>query len=329
MVFFGRLLVLPAIAAAAMCVPLTARAQLTPDVVASYRTVVGSRIEAAVIFAGDQGISGSTMSQATGGTDQRTANVKVSKVEGAGDVGHPKPLGGLPLRWQPRVQGSMGYLTARNDFHAGPLQGDEIDDKSFAIQFGGGARFWFTDRVSFAPTLMGMYGHIKSDYVANSDFAKANLAEAQALGLVDWSTNTWSIIPAADVRYVVDWHRTVFKLDSELTYYYTRNFRASNPALNVSGNSETWRNRLDVDVPIGLALFGQELHTGGFFSRTEFYGDIRTGLADDHMYQIHGRLVLDLVGKLWKTKWLGLGGSYLWGSTFHAWTVGADIAMIF
>jgi hypothetical protein len=84
-----------------------------------------------------------------------------------------------------------------------------------------------------------------------------------------------------------------------------------------------------VDVPIGLTLFGQELHTGRFFSRTEFYGDVRTGLDDDHMYQIHGRLVLDLIDKLWKTKWLGLGGSYLWGSTFHAWTVGADIPMIF
>ena len=319
---------LSAIAAvAAICVPLTARAQLTPDVIAAYKNVVGSRIEAAIIVAGDQGVSGGTMSQASGGTDRRSTSAKVTKFGGAGNIGQPKPLGSLPLRWQPRFQGSIGYLAANNRFNAGPLQGDEIGEASFAMEFGGGLRFWFNDHLSFAPTVMGMYGHIKSEYTPNSDFAKANLLEAQQLGLVDWTTNTWSIIPAADVRYVFDWHRTAFKVDSEFNYFYTRTFRASNPSLSVGGSSGTWRNKLEVDVPLGLELFHHELHTGGFFSRTELYGNVRTGLDDDHMYQAHGRLVLDFLGKLWKMKWIGLGGSYIWGSTFHAWTVAADIAI--
>jgi hypothetical protein len=51
-------------ATAALFVPLTCRARaLPPDIVASFRNIVGSRIEAAVILAGDQGISGGTFSQ--------------------------------------------------------------------------------------------------------------------------------------------------------------------------------------------------------------------------------------------------------------------------
>ena len=51
----------------------------------------------------------------------------------------------------------MGYLTAKNDFHAGLLGGDESKYKTYAIEFGGGARFWFDNHFSFSPTLMGMY----------------------------------------------------------------------------------------------------------------------------------------------------------------------------
>ena len=57
--------------------------------------------------------------------------------------------------------------------------------------------------------------------------------------------------------------------------------------------------------------------------------DLRTGLNTDHMYEVHGRVVLDFLGKLWKVKWIGVGGSYLWGDNFSASTFGADVAFKF
>jgi hypothetical protein len=316
--------------ATAICVPLTARTQPPPpDVVASLRDVVGSRIEAAVILTGEEGISGGTFSQASGGTIRRGVQAKVTKVGGVGDAGHRRPLGSLPVRWQLRFQGSLGYLTANNQFQAGLLEGDESLDRSFALQFGGGVRLWFNDHLSFAPTVMGLYGHIQNTYTARSEFATTNLLEFQQLGLVDWTANTWSIIPAVDVKYLFTWHRTVFTLQSDFAYYHTQSFAVSNPSLTAGGDSETWRNKVDLDIPLGITLFDQELHGGGFFSRIEFYGDLRDGLDTEHMYQIHGRLVLDLVDRLWKFKWIGAGGSYLWGSNFHAWTLGADVSIKF
>ena len=39
--------------------------------------------------------------------------------------------------------------------------------------------------------------------------------------------------------------------------------------------------------------------------------------------------MLDLLGRLWKVKSIGVGGSYLWGSNFTAWTVDADVDIKF
>jgi hypothetical protein len=47
----------------------------------------------------------------------------VSKFAGAGDVGDPQKLGDLDLAWQPRLQGSIGYVDATSDIRAGPLKG--------------------------------------------------------------------------------------------------------------------------------------------------------------------------------------------------------------
>ena len=94
--------------------------------------------------------------------------------------------------------------------------------------------------------------------------------------------------------------------------------------LNASGNSQGWENKLDADVPLGLKVFGRELHTGGYFARTELFGDLREGLDMDHIYSANGRLVLDFTGKLWKVRWLGVGTTYYWSRAVSGWAIGLD-----
>jgi hypothetical protein len=40
-------------------------------------------------------------------------------------------------------------------------------------------------------------------------------------------------------------------------------------------------------------------------------------------------LVLDLLGKVWKVRWLGIGYSYFWGDHFNGWSVGVDLRLKF
>jgi hypothetical protein len=88
-------------------------------------------------------------------------------------------------------------------------------------------------------------------------------------------------------------------------------------------------NKIDLDMPLGIQLFGHELHTGGYLSRTELLGDLKDGLGVAHMNEVHGRLVLDVLHQLWKVQWIGLGASYIDGTNISGWTVGVDVAFRF
>jgi len=298
-----------------------------PDVAAKFNEIVGNRIEALSILGGDYGISGGFYS--VGGDPQRNVDLSLLKMGGGGEFGEKRPLGSLGISWQPRLLGALGYLEAKDNFKGGLLGGDESKYKTFALQVGGGARFWFGDHLSLAPTIAGMYGHSENSYDANSQFARTNFEILNRTGLINWTANTWSVNPGADLQYEYSWRRTIFTLSSTFSYYHTESFDTTTPNLDIVGDSEMWRNKIDVDVPLGLKLLGYELRSGGYFSRTELFGNIQEGLRADHIYEIHGRLVLDLLGKFWKLRWLGLGGSYLWGPGFDGWAIGGDVRFQF
>jgi hypothetical protein len=293
-----------------------------------FKNTIGNRVEATTILGGDYGLSGGAFTSFN--NNDGNVDINISKFGGMGDIYPIRPLGDTGIGWQPQLQGSMGYLTAKKDFNANTLlNGDQNENKTFAIQFGGGARLWFNDNFSIAPTLMGMYGHTENDYTANSVFGKANQAQATQLGLIDWNVDTWTVRPALDLQYQYTWHRTIFTLSSDLTYYYTESFSSSSPNVDVNGDSESWISKLDVDVPLGVELFGHELRTGGFYSRTQLYDGLREGLNTDYINEAHGRIVLDFLDQLWKVQYIGIGVSYLWGGDFNGWSIGADVAFRF
>ena len=310
-----------------------ARAQFTD--INSLQNTVGNRIEAATILGGDFGMTGASYNKGSGG------NLTLSKFGGWGDIGDPQPLGTLPIAWQPQLQGEMGYLVATKNYTAADsvtyagtpynLQGAFTRYHDFSIQFGGGPRLWFNDYFSIAPTFMGMYGHTENTFDPKGNaFAAANQPLARQLGLVDYTADTWTIRPAVDFQLVYTWRRTIITLNSDPVYFHTESFSTSNPNVSVNGNSETWENKIDVDVPLGKELWGHEVRVGGYFSRTEFYGNIQDGLNIDHLYEIHGRLVLDYLNELWKVQWIGIGYSYLWGNGgFTGNSIGLDIAFRF
>jgi hypothetical protein len=302
--------------------PHAAQCQTTTAPTDATRALIGNRVEALTILGGDFGISGG---------DYGFPNVAmdVSKFGGSGDVGDPQKLGDLDIGWQPRLQGSMGYVDAKAHVNSGPLKGGTSELRTFAIQFGIGARFWLTNHLSLAPTLTGMYGRTSNEYTPTSGVSQADVAQAIRSGLIGWNEATWTLRPALNIQYVFTWDRTIFTLSSDPTLFHTESFSSSSASNFVNGNSGSLADTVDVDIPLGMQLYGHELRTGGYFSRTELFGDLEDGLGTQHLYEAHGRLVLDFLNQFWKVQWIGVGGSYLWGSNFTGWTIGADVAFRF
>jgi hypothetical protein len=304
-----------------------ARCQITPAEANQIKSAASERIEALTVFGGDYLLGGGTF-QATE-NDRHHLDLDVSKFGGSGEFSDMRQLGDLNIGWRPTLLGNLGTVEAKNQFTSGLLAGDQSKTKTLAVQFGGGARLWFTDEFSIAPAVMGMYGHATNEYSAKSAFMVANLSTAKEVGLVDWSADTWTIRPSIDFEYLYTWDRTIITLSSDTVYMHTQSFKSSNPNISVNGDSEVWANTLDIDIPLGRLVFGHELRTGGYFARTELYGNIKDGLNTSYLNEIHGRLVLDFLTQLKFTQWIGLGGSYYWGSNFTGWSAGIDFLMVF
>jgi hypothetical protein len=305
--------------------------QITPEQASQVRNAIGNRVEALTILGGDYGIAAASFRSTGKFTfgESADASVTVTKLGGAGDIGDPQPLGSLPVGWQPRLQGNMGWLDGTQHLHSDLLEGDSTEIKTYGIEFGGGARFWVTDRFSFAPTVMGLYGHTAETYTANSAFMRANLEAARQMGLVDWNVDTWTFITGVDFQYLINVNRTIITLTSTPVYYHTETFKSSTARLNVQGSSSTWANMIDVDIPLGVEVYGHELRSGGYYRWIGFYGDLRDGLQESNLNEIHGRVVLDFLNQLWKVQWIGIGASYLWGPNITGWSAGLDVVFKF
>lgn len=306
--------------------PASALAQISPAQVTSVLNVTGARVDALTILGADFGLSdGNFYSTRSPGR----LDLGVTKLGGDGDIGDPSPLGDLGIGWQPRLQGSMGYIQSTNHLANPMLAGDTNEIDTSAIEFGGGARLWTTEHLSFAPTMMVLYGRTSDELTTGSALTQQDLPELKRLGLVDWSIATLSLRPALNVQYILTLDRVRITVSSDAAAFLTRSLSGAGVRINVAGDSGFLTDKIDVDIPLGIELDGHELRTGGYLSRTELFGELRDGLDVPHLNEVHGRIVLDFLNQFWKVQWLGLGASYLWGPNIGGWTWGADVAFRF
>jgi hypothetical protein len=238
-------------------------------------------------------------------------------------VARPRAVGSGSLSWAPVLQGNLGWISAENELRGGNLAGNRVHVQTFAALVGGGARLYLGEHASIATLVSGIYGKTENDFQARNE---AGESLEMAFGhLVDGQVETWSIVPAAEFRY--EWTRGRVRVEfiSQYGFFHTETFHGSSDFVQVDGDSQTWENRLGIEAPIEWHVFGCELETGGFVSRTELAGGAAEGFNTSHFETINGRLVLDLAGKVWKTRWLGLGASWFHGARLTGWSAGIEL----
>lgn len=295
-----------------------------PAAIDQFQEVVGNRVEAVTILGCDYGEASGLYSFRGG----RVANLSISKIGGGGDVSEARPLGSGELTWAPVLLGNLGYISAKNQFESGVLEGNEMRFDTVGVQGGFGGRLYLTRGLSLAPTISGIYGHSENEFIPHNSFGEG-ISSAASGKYVDWKLDTWSVVPGVELNYNFSWNRIRFELGSRYEFFHTETFESSSPFVVVNGDSQTWENKMDVDAPLGLKLLGRELHTGGFVSRTELFGGIAQGLNANHVYTFNTRLVADLLGAVWKVRWLGVGFTYFLADRFNGWSAGIDMKFRF
>jgi hypothetical protein len=292
-------------------------AQSLPPIPPEKLSAAANNVESLIILGGDYGVSGGAY--AFRGNNR--LNLSIEKAGGSGDIGDPKPLGDSGVKWNPYFGGNIGSASSKDNDIVAPLDGNTFDVTTVGGELGGGARFWFTDRFSMASGISAIYSRTRQTFNAITDTGKEYLPAMQQAGWVDWKLQSWTAIPSLDAKYIWNAGRNVFYWQSVFGYYHTESFNSSS-VVDINGNSQTWKNTLDVDIPLGWMLFGHELHTGGHVDQTQLFGNFRDGMDTDHLYTVNGRLVLDLLSSVKFVYWLGLGASYTWSGNLSGWSVG-------
>jgi hypothetical protein len=302
---------------------VTTAAQALPPLSPDRLAVVADQVESLIILVGDDGASGGAYRFRGNGE----INLSVDKFGGSGDLGDPRPLGDTGLKWNPYINGNFGYMASNDNPVAAPaLAGNTFDVTTTTLALGGGARFWFNDHFSLLPTFTAIVGRTRQSFDAITDAGKAYLPAMQQAGWVDWSLDSWTANPSLEAKYIWNFGRNTLYWQSVFDFYHTESFNNSS-AVNINGNSETWKNLLDLDIPLGVSLFGRELHTGGHADATLLFGNLSEGFNTEQLYTVNGRLVLDMQS-IWKVmNWVGLGATYSWSGNLSGWSVGLDIRL--
>jgi len=314
--------------------PLPGVCQITPQQQEAVRNAIGSRIEALQILGGDYGLSGGQF-RSTGKfvpNSEADADLHFTKLGGSGDFGSPSPLGGMDVGWQLHLQGNMGKFKATNRLHVPGFEGDLSTIAGYALEFGGGARFWISDRVSLTPLVMGLYGQTTQSYTPGGVATGTNPAQPvppDLASLVDWKVDTLTGVASIEAQYQFLWHRAIVAVSAKPAFFDTRTLHTTNAQIGANGNSSSMETRFELDVPLGLQLFDHELRSGGYLSHTDLFGGLKDGLGVHSINELHGRITLDFLQQLRNVKWVGFGASYLWGPGLKGWTAGADVSFQF
>jgi hypothetical protein len=301
-----------------------AQPALPPEAVSQFNATIGYRLEAVTVLGGDHSAAGGFYTFRGGDV----ADLALSKFGGSGRVAKKAPLGNTGLAWAPVLVGNLGLLDAKNSFESGYLVGNETQYDILAVQAGGGGELFFTEQFSSVLTLSGIYAHTENEFLPRNAVGDFVAGTAQGT-FVNWDIDTWSVVPAADLRYALPWHRASFLFVTRYTFFHTESFQSSSPVLDIEGESSTWENRVEVDIPTGWRVANREFHLGGFLARTELYGGVAEGLNADYTYSANGRLVLNVLEDLWVVRWIGVGATYFWGDDFAGWSAGLDLSLAF
>jgi len=280
-------------------------------------TAIGQRVEATAVL-GTQNIA----SRAGLGWSLNGADGSIYKLPWNFELREPAPLGDSGLTWAPVIDGGLGYGWFVNHFNNNALAGNESDFSTVALGLGVGPRIYFGDSgLSVLPAFGLLYAFTDNDFDAHTPLGQQVVANGQ---YVNWNVQTISLVPSFEVQYKKTFGRWTPKITSASAYYNTQPLSRSTDALNFRSDSTVWANKLDLDYLTAWKVLDCPVHFGGDVGRTDLFQGLRGALGTDHYYETDGRVTLDVLGRFWKVKSVGLSGGYFWCGAFNGYSIGLE-----
>lgn len=297
-------------------------AQFPPGTVQQLDSAIGERVEATAVL-GTQNIA----SRAGLGWKLNDADGTIFKIPWKFEYWDPQPMGDSGLLWTPVFEGGAGFGQFINNFDNNVLAGNESDFNTVALSMGTGPRIFFWDSgFSVLPAFDLLYAYTQNNFSAHTPLGQEVVDDGR---YVNWTVHTISLVPSFEVQYKKVFGRWTPTLSSDFAYFDTGPIHRSTTALSFQSDSMAWGNRFDLDYLTAIKLFQCPMHVGADIVRTDVYEGLRSALGTDFYYETDGRVTFDLLGKIWKVKYVGLSAGYYWCPSFTGYSIGLEGSLSF
>jgi hypothetical protein len=293
---------------------------LAPDAEGAFKRALEARVEGVTILSGSAGSSAGLFRWNFSDID-----LSVTKLNGLGDVGDPTPIGDTGLSGNVVLGGAIASFTGHNRFLDTPLQGNQARSSGTTLSFEGGGHFYFGVGLSSRITLGLIHGRVKYDFDAETPTGQ----EVVTSGLGKWDLDTLTIAPSADLAWKSHVGNITFTPSTRLIYFRAEQLHSSTDLLDVTGNSTTWNNQMDVDYKSPLHLASYPIHFGAQLNRFDLGGTIRDGFKTDYFYSAELRTLAELHGDLSVISFVGPTATYFWSNKFSGWSWAIQVNLKF
>jgi hypothetical protein len=215
---------------------------------------------------------------------------------------------------------NYGTADAKTDF---PLLGvgrSELGVSTTSYRLGVGVKLDLFPWFSVLPTFSASYNNVRGEAEGNGlDSALLRLNNNRRL--VNWRSESYTLIPEVEVRFIYPFDPFELRLTFELSYLETRTFSASTSLHNFTSRSVLGAVTFEFDWNSKVSPLGMDLHLVPAFRYVRIEGDASEALATNDLVGAELALLANTTDRVPFSSRLGIKGTYLVGLNLEAWSI--------
>lgn len=226
-------------------------------------------------------------------------------------------------RVRPFARGGFGLLRVTGG--VSPVEGEGEADFSvsrlFTLTSGGGVSIRIAPGLTFDPSFVVSYTHLRNAYDFNNSFSQTILEE-EASDFYNWNINVLTYTPAARAAYEVAIGANRLRYLVSVSQLLNDSIRTSNAAVRIDSASGLVANRFEYRQALGVSAGPADLAVQPFFQWSNISGKAASGLNLVNLYEVGADFISLLKEPFLLFSEVYVGASYVSGDNFEGYHIG-------
>lgn len=201
---------------------------------------------------------------------------------------------------------------------------EKVKIKTNSLGLRTGVKWEYAQNLSIEPSLGIAYTHVHHKQYARLMITDYIIQRHPSFhrDLYDTTVELFTISPGIKHSLGYPFGPGTIGFDAQFLTQYSKVFRSKGRYGQITSNSSITHLVVDYDFPLGRSLFNREISVKPFVGRTDYFGDLRTGMGLRTMYEYGLDFIVDIKDYAAYLSRLSFGGSYMKGYELTGWKIG-------